>query len=796
MGDVAQWLEELGLAQYAAAFEDNDIELALLPRLTDGQLKELGVASMGHRMKILAAVGPASEESGPSADVAAPEIARRTEAERRQLTVMFCDLVGSTELSRKLDPEDLRGVMACYQDAVAGAITRYGGHVAKYLGDGVLAYFGWPRAWEDQAERAVRAGLDAVSAVNDVQGADDRALQARVGIATGQVVVGDLVGESGRDTEAVTGETPNLAARLQQVAVPGQVVVGEATHRLVGQTFTVDDLGSHELKGFDDLVRAWGITGEAVAESRFEASHGAALTRFVGRETELRLLFDRWQLATGGEGQAVIITGEAGIGKSRLMQGLRDQVAAEDHIRIRYQCSPYHANSALYPTVQQLERAAGFAPNDDGAAKLDKLEALLGETGEDLVAAAPLFANLLSVPHEERYGALTLPPQLIKERLLEALVTRLLRLADRSPVLFLFEDTHWIDPTSQELLKRLIGRLQPARVLLVVTHRPEWRPPLGGHNHVTSLQLNRLGKLQGAELVRTIAGDPVPDEVVSRIVSRTDGVPLFIEELTKSLVEGGLDMAEADIPATLQASLLARIDRLGAEAKEIAQIGAVIGREVPYRFLAAVAAKPAAQLDAALDRLVQSELMFRRGEPPEAVYSFKHALVRDTAYDSLLFASRREWHRRLGEALVRSFPNVVDSEPEVVAHHWLEAGAPSRAIPLFLKAGRSATGRSADNEAVAHLRTALELHDAMPQDEREKDQALEILVALGPRLMVVKGFAHSEVAQIWHRAYELCAQSSANEPCLSGYHPHPLYVVCLLGLQARAGAGALRRRSG
>ena len=376
MGDVAQWLEELGLAQYAAAFEDNDIELALLPRLTDGQLKELGVASMGHRMKILAAVGPASEESGPSADVAAPEIARRTEAERRQLTVMFCDLVGSTELSRKLDPEDLRGVMACYQDAVAGAITRYGGHVAKYLGDGVLAYFGWPRAWEDQAERAVRAGLDAVSAVNDVQGADDRALQARVGIATGQVVVGDLVGESGRDTEAVTGETPNLAARLQQVAVPGQVVVGEATHRLVGQTFTVDDLGSHELKGFDDLVRAWGITGEAVAESRFEASHGAALTRFVGRETELRLLFDRWQLATGGEGQAVIITGEAGIGKSRLMQGLRDQVAAEDHIRIRYQCSPYHANSALYPTVQQLERAAGFAPNDDGAAKLDKLEAL------------------------------------------------------------------------------------------------------------------------------------------------------------------------------------------------------------------------------------------------------------------------------------------------------------------------------------------------------------------------------------------------------------------------------------
>ncbi len=652
--DIAQWLDSLGLGQYAQAFAENGVELQHLPHLTDDDLKELGLP-LGPRRHLQAAIEtlPADQPSirpvpPPSQD---PE-PQPAEAERRQLTVMFVDMVGSTALSAELDPEDLREVMGRYQDAVAGAVKRYGGHVAKYLGDGVLAYFGWPKAYEDQAERAVRAGLDAVSAVNDVH---VRALEARVGIATGLVVVGDLVGESGQDAGAVSGETPNLAARLQQVAAPGQVVVGEATHRLVRQAFVVDDLGSHELKGFDDAVRAWGIVREVTAESRFEAAHGAALTQIVGREADLQLLLDRWHLAAGGEGQVVFISGEAGIGKSRLMQGLCDQAAADDHTRIRYQCSPYHANSTLYPTIQQLARAAGFTLDDGGDDKLDKLEALLREAGDDLVADAPLFAHWQSLPYEDRYGALAQPPQQIKERLLEALVTQLLRLAERNPVLFLFEDTHWIDPTSEELLERIIGRLQQARVLLIVTHRPEWRLPPSGHNHVTSLQLNRLGKMYGADIVRVIAGAYVPDDVVMRIVERTDGVPLFIEELTKSLVEGGIDIADAAIPATLQASLTERLDRLG-EAKEIAQIGAVIGREFPYAILAAVAEMPAAALGAALDRLVQSELMFRRGELPSTVYSFKHALVRDTAYDSLLLASRREWHRRVGEALEQSFP--------------------------------------------------------------------------------------------------------------------------------------------
>jgi class 3 adenylate cyclase/tetratricopeptide (TPR) repeat protein len=764
--DIGEWLEQLDLGDYAEAFAKNRIKIDHLADLCEDDLRELGVAAMGDRKALLRAIAALADESvdlteKTSGGPEEPPL-RSIEAERRQLTVMFCDLVGSTALSRQLDPEDLRDVMRRYQDAVAGAVTRYGGHVAKYLGDGVLAYFGWPQAYEDQAERAVRAGMDAVDAVAAVQMADDVTLTARVGIATGQVVVGDLVGESGRDAGAVTGETPNLAARLQGLAEPGQVVVGEATHRLVGKAFAVDDLGSHALKGFDRGVRAWGIVGEVTAGSRFEAAHGAALTRIVGREAELQLLLDRWRLAAGGEGQVVMISGEAGIGKSRLMQGLRDRLEKSDHIRIRYQCSPYHANSAFYPTTQQWARAAGFAPDDSGDDKLDKLEALLRVMDVDIVADAPLFGHLLSLPYEARFGALTQPPQQIKERLLEALVTELLRLAERNPVLFLFEDTHWIDPTSLELLERVIGRLQQARVLLIVTHRPEWRLPPSGHNHVTSLQLNRLGRAHGADIVRVIAGAHVTDDVVARIVERTDGVPLFIEELTKSLVEGGLDIADANIPDTLQASLTERLDRHG-EAKEIAQIGAVIGREFSYALLAAVAEKPAAALGAALDRLVQSELIFRRGELPNTVYSFKHALVRDTAYDSLLIASRREWHRRVGEALEQGFQNILDGEPEVVAHHWYEAGAPARAIPLFLRAGRSASARSANKEAVALLEKALELYDATPRDNREIDRELEILVALGPALMNVKGFAHSRVSQIWHRAYEICDQSSADE---------------------------------
>ena len=711
--EIPQWLDSVGLGQYAQTFADNGIDIEALPYLRDEDFERLGV-SLGHMRRLQAAIETLSADEPPTRPAAPPgkePEPRPAEAERRQLTVMFVDLVGSTALSQQLDPEDLRGVMRRYQDAVAGAITKYEGYVAKFLGDGVLAYFGWPQAYEDQAERAVRAGLDAVVAVNDIQDTDESALEARVGIATGEVVVGDLVGESGRDADAVSGETPNLAARLQQIAAPGEVVIGDATRRLVGQTFVIDDLGSQELKGFNAAVPAWRIVGEVVAESRFEAAHGASLTRLVGRETELQLLLDRWQLAEGGEGQAVLISGEAGIGKSRLMQGLRDQVAERDHIRIRYQCSSYHTNSALYPTIQHLERAAGFAPDDEGEYKLDKLEALLRQTCDDIEADAPLFANLLSLPYEARYGALDQPPQQIKERMLEALVAQLLRLAERSPVLFLFEDTHWIDPSSQELLEPVIGRLQQTRVLLVITHRPEWQSPFTGHNHVTSLQLNRLGKAQGAELVRAIAGDYASNDVVERIVSRADGIPLFIEELTKSLVESGLDVAEADIPATLQASLLARLDRLPID-KEVAQIAACIGREFSHELLTAAAEKPDAALQSTLDRLVASGLVFKRGTPPEASYLFKHALIRDAAYDSLLRKQHEQLHARIAKVLEERFPDVVATQPELIAHHLAEGGQSARAIEFWMAAAHQALPRAAYREAVTFLDHGLAAADA------------------------------------------------------------------------------------
>ncbi len=753
--DIRQWLEDLGLGKYGDVFVENEITLRELDDLNDDDLQQLGLP-MGPRKRLLRAIGDATANVDQGGSPAEGAQSPAPAAERRQLTVMFCDLVGSTALSRQLDPEDLRDIMRRYQDAVAGAVTRYGGHVAKYLGDGVLAYFGWPQAYEDQAERAVRAGLDAVLAVATVRLADDARLAARVGIATGQVVVGDLIGESGRDAEAVSGETPNLAARLQQVAEPGQVVVGAATRRLVGPIFTLNSLGSQELKGFGDAVLAWSIGDEIESESRFDATHDASLTRFVGRETELQLLLERWQASEGGDGQAVFISGEAGIGKSRLLQGLRDQVAARELIRIRYQCSPYYSNSALYPTIKQLERAAAFRSDDDGETRLGKLDRLLRNSGDEFQANAALIAQLLSLPFEERYGAIELPPQQIKQRLLETLAANLMWLAGRRPILFLFEDIHWIDPTSQELLERIIAGLPRARILLVVTHRPEWQPSFGDHNHLTSIELNRLGRSDGAEIVRAIAGEDVSDEAVERIVSRTDGVPLFIEELTKSLVEGGFDIADADIPATLQASLQARIDRLGAAAKEVAQIGAVIGREFPHDLLVSVAGKSTGDLDAALDRLVQSELVFRTGKPPALRYTFKHALIQDAAYQSLLRRTRQDVHHQVAEVLESRFPEITQSQPELLAHHYMEADQDPKSIPYWYRAGHQAIERSANPEAIAHLSRGRALLGGQPESAESEALELDFCLALGPALMSTRGLAAPEAEAVYLRARQLC----------------------------------------
>jgi len=770
---VAGWLAELGLDTYVEMFAGNDIDISILPSLTGEDLKDIGVSSVGHRRKLLDAIAALSAEEAPAAAKSDEQPAHSGEADRRQLTVLFCDLVGSTALSRQLDPEDLRRVMRRYQDAVSVAVGRYGGHVAKYLGDGVLVYFGWPQAQEDQAERAVRTGLDAVQAVAAIDISDidpGQVLGARVGIATGQVVVGDLVGESGRDAEAVSGETPNLAARLQQIAEPGQVVIGETTHRLLGQAFTVADLGGTTLKGFDDPIQAWRVEAERQSESRFDAAHGHRVSPLVGRETELRLLLDRWTLARAGEGQLVFISGEAGIGKSRLMQALRDTVAQEDHYRVRYQCSPYHTNSALYPAVQQLQHSAGFLADDSDDEKLDKLEEVLRQASADVDETAPIMAHLLSLPYEDRYGAFDLTPQQIKDRTLSALIGQLTGLSVAAPVVFLIEDVHWIDPTSHELLERAFAPLRDKRVLVAVTHRPEWQPTATGHGHVTTLQLNRLGRSRGADLVRSVAGD-LPEAIIERIIERTDGVPLFVEELTKSLLESGLKAADTDIPETLQSSLLARLDRLGQEAKNIAQTGAVVGRDFGHDVLAAAMAESNFDISIGLEALGRSGLVLRSGTPPDANYRFKHALVQDAAYDSMLRDVRQARHGRIAEVLAEQFPDVAQNEPELLAHHFAEAGQNVVAADYWHMAGRRSAERSANAEAVVQLEKGIEvLHretDSLDLSQRELAMQID---AAGP-LIANFGYGSPRLEDCFTRAmtlYEETGEARGIFPILYG----------------------------
>ncbi len=638
MREIAGWLDRLGLGEYSDAFAQNDIDATVLPHLTGDDLRDIGVSSVGHRRKLLDAIAALSE-----ADVPSPEAPIETAttprpsigAERRQMTIMFCDLVGSTALSQTLDPEDLRDVMRAYQDAVAGAVSRFGGHVAKYLGDGVLAYFGWPTAYEDQANRAIRSGLGAVSAVARLTLDSGQPLAARVGIASGQVVVGDLVGETGRETEAVTGQTPNLAARLQGLAEQGQVVIGANTRRLIGTAFKLEDLGKRGLKGFSEPVPVWRVFGEDTGESRFEVTRGTTLAPFIGREHELGLLLERWALAKGGEGQVVELSGEAGIGKSRIVQTLVEAIAEEPHFRLRYQCSPHHINSAYYPIIRRIERAARFTGADDADARLDKLEGLLRLSGQEIGAAAPWFAALLSLPGEKRYGKFDLRPEQRRERTSKALMDQVLGLARLRPVLFILEDAHWIDPTTHEFLEQLAPGIADAPVLMLITHRQGEARPLASLSHLTSVTLNRLSRAQGKKIIQAAGGAAFPDEVLDQIVARADGVPLYVEELTRSVAEAGGEASAADIPETLQASLTARLDRLG-EAKEIVQIGAVIGRDFGHNLLVAVADRPEKELADALDRVVRSELVFRRGIPPDATYTFKHALVQDAAYQLLL----------------------------------------------------------------------------------------------------------------------------------------------------------------
>ena len=751
MTAVSTWLKDLGLGEYAEAFADNAVDFDVLPDLSDGDLEKIGVR-LGHRKKLLKAIA-ALAESPP-----APAPAR--EAERRQITVMFCDLVGSTALSEALDPEDLRTVMQAYRKACSDVITRYDGHLAQYLGDGVMVYFGWPAAHEDDAGRAVRAGLDIVDAVAALEAEAD--LAVRIGIATGLVVVGDSGTDEGADAKLAVGETPNIAARIQGLAAPGTVAIAQTTRRLLGGAFALQDLGSHDAKGVAGGLQVHHVLGAAETESRFEASQSAALTPLVGRETEIAMVLERWDQAKDGEGQVVLLSGEAGIGKSRVTQVLRERLADEPHTRLRYQCSPYYTNSAFYPVIVQMERAAGFARDDNADAKLDKLEALLGQESAD----AALFASLLSLPID-RYPPLVLSPQKQKENTVAALAGQVTALAAGQPVLMIFEDAHWIDPTTLETLGAVIEAIRDHPVLLVITHRPEFEPPWAGHAHVTPLALGRLGRKQGANMVAKVTGGKaLPDEVMSQIVAKTDGIPLFVEELTKTVLEAGFLEEHDDrytldgplpplaIPATLQDSLMARLDRL-SPVKEVAQIGACIGREFSYELLAAVSPVRDNELQDALQQLINSELIFRRGTAPDSTYTFKHALVQDSAYESLLKSRRQQLHQRIASVLQDQFDQTVRTQPELLAHHLTEAGNHDQAIPHWYQAGLLAFVASAFPEAVAHLQNGLKLLPRISDESTRAKAELDLQSLLGTCFLSMYGFGADPVIDAFGRAEQL-----------------------------------------
>jgi class 3 adenylate cyclase/predicted ATPase len=748
--DIAGWLRGLGLEQYEPVFRSNDIDGAVLPTLTAEDLKDLGIASVGHRRRLLEAITALREGGEPAAKVQAS-----AEAERRQLTVMFCDLVGSTELSTNLDPEDLREVIAAYHRGVAETVGRFAGFVAKYMGDGVLVYFGYPQAHEDDAERAVRAGLDLISGIGQITAC--KAVQVRVGVATGLVVVGDLIGAGAAQEQAVVGETPNLAARLQSLARPGAFLIDTNTRRLVGDLFEFDDLGGVEAKGFPGAVPAWHVLRPSMVESRFEALRASSLTPFVGREEEIEFLLRRWARAKTGHGQVVLVSGEAGIGKSRVAAVLADRLRDEQSLCLRYFCSPNYENSALYPVTAQLERAAGFAREESPSTKLEKLGALLAESAATDEETA-LIGALLSLSLPESGTTVQMTPQQKKEKTLEALLRQMETLSSVRPLLILWEDVHWIDPTSRELLDLTIARIRDLKVLLVITFRPEFEPPWAGQAYVGSLTLSRLDEEDGTALAERVAGKSLPSAIVARIAARADGIPLVVEELTRALVETGSLQDDGSqspllaIPPSLHASLLARLDRLGPAAKEAAQIGAAIGREFPYELAVAAAPGSEAAMRDGLDRLAAAGLIFQRGIPPVAEYQFKHALVQDTAYGTLLRRARQRLHQRIATALRDQSPETSERVPEVLAHHFAAAGQPESASGYWLEAGRRAAARSANVEAVAHLTRGIEALGGVADTTERARQELALQLALGPALMTTRGFSAPEPERAYQTA--------------------------------------------
>lgn len=764
MQQIEDWLEKLGMSAYARRFLENHVDFSVLGDLSDQDLRELGVV-LGDRKKMLRAIREL-HRPGKIAPTAIPAESPPDAAERRQLTVMFCDLVGSTALSTQLDPEDLRKIIGTYHRTCAVIVERHGGFVAKYMGDGVLVYFGYPQAHEHDAEHAVEAGLALVGAIAKLHTAAPGRLEVRVGIGTGLVVVGDIVGSGEAQERGVVGETPNLAARLQAVAQPGMVVIADATRRLLGDLFQLTSLGAQDLKGLANPVHAWAVEGMNTIEGRFEALHGRGLGALVARENECASLQRSWSKARTSQGQVVLISGEAGIGKSRLATAVMEQTAADAPTQLRYYCSPQHTNTALYPIIKQMERRANFTRNDDTKTKLDKLDAMLDHSSVSVVHKAVL-ADLLELAEDGRYPAESLTPAQRRQRTLEAIVQDIQSLAHFGPVLLIFEDLHWIDPTSLELLDQIIDAIAVLPAMLVATFRTEFVPRWSSNPHVTVMSIARLDPRDTEALVNDVIGAAsLPAHVRQEIIDRADGIPLFVQEMTKAVLEAGTEArtvgavpaAASPVPATLHASLMARLDRLGP-AKDVAQLAAAIGREFSYALLSSIAPVAEPELGRSLDRLVAAGLLFRQGEPPEANYLFNHALVQEAAYGTLLREKRRVLHAALVQSIELDFADIADSQPEVLARHCTEAGLFEKAASVWSKAGRRSLSRSALVEAAEQLSRALDLIAALPETTGLRRERITLQIELANALIHTRGHAAPETRAAFAQARALVQQA-------------------------------------
>ena len=762
---LAEWLGRHGLGQYAQRFAENNIDYSVLPDLTEDDLEKVGVL-LGHRKKLLRAIGAVRARSQTRdtskvslAGTEATPPAQRRDAEFRQITVMFCDLVGSTELSVKLDPEDLQKLVDAYRRECSTAIRRYGGEVARYFGDGVMAFFGWPRAHEDNALRAVHAALEIVSGVTNISG--PVTLACRVGVCSGPVVVGDIGNSANSLSLDAVGETPNIAARLQILAAINTVVISESTRRLASAAFDLQDLGRQELKGVTEPVHVYRVLAAKNASSRFEAAHPGSLTPLVGRSSELSLLLDRWEKVKEGDGQAILLSGIPGVGKSRLLHELKSRIQEEPHLLLHHQCSPYHTQSAFFPVIEQIEQAAQLTAREADADKIAKLQAYLPRLTDGSIEPLLLIAKLLSITTENRKELSELTPQQIKNRTISTLVDMLLAYSMQRPTLCIFEDAHWLDPSTLELVELIISRIGHARVMLIVSCRPEFRPTWLAHANITTHSLTRLSQTEVRTMIRDVLrGGSIPQQLVDQIIEKADGVPLFIEELTSSTLSAplrtrGTFTASLRVPETLSDALMERLDRV-APSRRVAQIAAVIGREFSHNLLSAASQVDEDNMQSALSLLEQADIIYRVGVSPFVRFAFKHALLRDAIYDTLLRSKRQQIHADIAAILQRDFPQLVENQPEVLAYHYQEAGNHQLAIRCWFESGQRAVAHSANVEAIANFRKALQLLNALQETPERTKQEIDIQLALGIPLIAVQGYAAAETREAFSRARTLC----------------------------------------